>query len=354
VRVWDADTGRDAFAFPGHTAPVRGVAFHPASRWLASSSEDTAIKIWDLRTGREAQKLIGQHASAVRCVVFSGDGRRLFSASADDTAKIWDVATGQEVLTLRGHSSSVWGVAISRNIERLATASLDKTQAIWERHHAPDDTHQQRATADITKAVVKIWDGRPWTPDAADEREALGRLDFLFARPLPPADVVADLKDSAVLRPRAREIALSLVDRYREETDPEAYHRASWALVRQTYLNAFQYRFALLQAEHACRLLPGKGKYMTTLGAAYYRAGHDWETIETMEKADRLDKDSPAALAFLAMAHHRLGRHDQARAVLARLRALLDEPHRAQGAEALDLMHAAEALIAPPWATTER
>jgi Flp pilus assembly protein TadD len=93
---------------------------------------------------------------------------------------------------------------------------------------------------------------------------------------------------------------------------------------------------------------------MTTLGAAYYRAGHNRETVETLEKADRLDKDSPAALAFLAMAQHRLGQHDQARAVLVRLRMLFDQPHRAKDAEALDLMHEAEALISPPRATTER
>ena len=50
----------------------------------------------------------------------------------------------------------------------------------------------------------------------------------------------------------------------------------------------------------------------------------------------------------------RLGQHQQARAVRARLRALFDQPHWAKDADALDLMHEAEALIAPPRATTER
>jgi hypothetical protein len=54
------------------------------------------------------------------------------------------------------------------------------------------------------------------------------------------------------------------------------------------------------------------------------------------------------------MAHHRLEQREHARAVLARLRALHDQPHGAKDAEALDLMHEAEALIAPPRATTER
>jgi hypothetical protein len=54
------------------------------------------------------------------------------------------------------------------------------------------------------------------------------------------------------------------------------------------------------------------------------------------------------------MAHHRLGHREQARAVLARLRALFDQPHWAKDAEALALMHEAEALISPPRAATER
>jgi hypothetical protein len=54
----------------------------------------------------------------------------------------------------------------------------------------------------------------------------------------------------------------------------------------------------------------------------------------------------------------RLGRRaeaiEQDRTVLARLRALFFQPHRAKDAGTLDLMHRAEALIAPPRVTTER
>jgi tetratricopeptide (TPR) repeat protein len=135
------------------------------------------------------------------------------------------------------------------------------------------------------------------------------------------------------------------VEGYHEETDPEMYHQESWALVRQPYLNAFQYHFAVLQAEHACRLLRGKGKYMTTLGGAYYRAGHYRETIRTLEKADRLDKDSPAALAFLAMAHHRLGEKDKAQATLARLHEVRKGPGFFREGDQHSYLPEAEALI---------
>jgi tetratricopeptide (TPR) repeat protein len=218
---------------------------------------------------------------------------------------------------LRGHLSALWDVAYTPDGTRLATADLD--------------------------CKGKLRDARPWTPDAAIEREALGLLDSLFARPLCKADVLDYLRNAPTIRPPARQLALSLVDGYHEETDPETYHRASWALVRQPYLNVFQYRFALLQAEHAYRRAPDRQEYRIGLGVALYRAGRYREAIATLAGADRLDEDPPARLAFLALAHHRIGQQDQARADRARLRGIPGRLHEA-GAEAPGLAHE-EALI---------
>jgi hypothetical protein len=52
--------------------------------------------------------------------------------------------------------------------------------------------------------------------------------------------------------------------------------------------------------------------------------------------------------------HHRLGQREQARADLTHPHKLLDQPRGMKDAEAIDLMHEAETLIAPPRATTER
>ena len=76
--------------------------------------------------------------------------------------------------------------------------------------------------------------------------------------------------------------------------------------------------------------------------------------METLKGVDRPDTGSPAALAFRVMAHHPLGQHEQARAVLARLREILEQPHGTKDAETLDLVHEAHALVAPQAMTTER
>ena len=56
VRVWDAVTGREKFNFPGHSAPVFSVAWHPDSRRIASAGSaggQNTVKVWDARTGRD-------------------------------------------------------------------------------------------------------------------------------------------------------------------------------------------------------------------------------------------------------------------------------------------------------------
>jgi hypothetical protein len=319
VRLWDLTTRRpvQTFQYQGGSWRFKP-AFSPDGTQLATTARDRTIRLWDVRTGEPIRTFAGNTAE-IQGLAFTPDGRRLASTSSDGTVKLWDVATGQEALVLRGHISTAQDVAFGPDGGRLATADLD--------------------------CQMKLWDARPWTPEVAIEREAVGLLDSLFARPLRKADVIDYLRTAPTIRPRARQLALSLVDRYHEETRPETYHQEGWALVRQPYLNAFQYRFALLQAAHACRLLPGKGKFMTTLGAAYYRAGDYREAIETLEKADRLDPDSPAALAFRAMAHHRLGRQEQARAVLVGLLEILDRTRGTKDADSLNLVHEAEALI---------
>src|SRR5262249_13871204 len=142
------------------------------------------------------------------------------------------------------------------------------------------------------------WDARPWTPEAAFEREALGRLELLFRKPLSKADVLECLRTSPLIRPQVRELALSFLDRYHEETDPEKYHQAAWFVVRQRHLDDFQYGFALRQAETACRKAPESGRYRTALGVAQYRANRYQDALDTLKRADQRESGSPVVLAF--------------------------------------------------------
>jgi hypothetical protein len=186
------------------------------------------------------------------------------------------------------------------------------------------------------------------TPGAAAEREALGLLEFLFARPLRRAYVVEYLQSSPTITPAARQQALSLVEQYREEADPERFDQAARAVVRQRYFSPLQYRFALRQAETACRLAPEQGRYRTTLGVAQHRAGQDRDAVGTLSRADQLNPGVPANLAFLALAQHRLGQEADAWATCARLREAMRRPEWAGDDEARAFLGESESVLPQP------
>ena len=122
------------------------------------------------------------------------------------------------------------------------------------------------------------------------------------------------------LSPAARSLAL-LMSKEIEE-NPHDLNLASWATVSKPGREQAAYELALEQAEAAYRLKPDP-EILNTVGVAQYRAGKFKPAIETLErsrKANPNGPDTPADLAFLAMAQYRTGQVDESRRQLNKLR----------------------------------
>ncbi|XXY21628.1 AAA family ATPase [Sorangium sp. So ce216] len=72
------------------------------------------------------------HTSLVYGVAVTSDGRFAVSASDDKTLKVWDLATGQPLRTLQGHTAAVVGVAVTQDGRFAVSASDDKTLKVWD------------------------------------------------------------------------------------------------------------------------------------------------------------------------------------------------------------------------------
>jgi WD40 repeat protein len=75
-------------------------------------------------------------SGTVRSILVSSlitpDGSRIISGSDDNTLKLWDADSGNCILTLSGHSESVWAAAFSPDGKRIISGSFDSTIKIWD------------------------------------------------------------------------------------------------------------------------------------------------------------------------------------------------------------------------------
>jgi WD40 repeat protein/energy-coupling factor transporter ATP-binding protein EcfA2 len=116
------DTGSDE-----HDAP------HPICLWNARTG--TALTSpGPLGTGRRAQRgrrgADTAHRGPILALQFAADGTWLASSSEDRTIRIWDIRTGKPLATLSGHRESITGLAISRDGAMLASSGDDLVR-LW-------------------------------------------------------------------------------------------------------------------------------------------------------------------------------------------------------------------------------
>lgn len=131
IKLWDASTGKELRGWRGHRDNIFAIAFSPDGALLATCSYDRLIKLWDAATGQES-KTLKDHTDAVFDIAFSPDGKRLASASADRTVKLWDVVTGARLFTLSDALDALNAVAFHPSGKWLAGAGADRIIRIWE------------------------------------------------------------------------------------------------------------------------------------------------------------------------------------------------------------------------------
>lgn len=366
IKLWKVATGEEVRAFPGHTEEVKSLVFSPDGTQLISGSGDDTIRVWEVATGIERKTLRGK-SGGVNSIALHPDGNLLAAACSDHSVRLWDLQSRQEVRPFLGHFENVWSVAFSPDGTRLASASWDQTVRIWHtasglelailRGH-PDrvlgvafspDGHLL-ASAGGKDQTVRLWDARPVTAESSVELEAVGLLDYLFALPMTKVDVIAAVQHNKTITEGTRQKALELAERYKEETDPKKYAAAAWQIVRHPYSNTILRRYALAQAQIACRQDQKNPSYACTLGVAQYRLGLFQEALPTLRRAESLvpaiskERLNLKIMALLAMTLHRLDQKEKALTTLAQLQAITKQPGWVVDEEVNELMSEAEGL----------
>ncbi len=354
IRVWNAATGAEIMTLRGHgdwpyypaLSPVSSVAFSPDGQLIVSSSYDHTIKIWNAGTGAEVMTLEG-HSDIVSDVALSPDGKQIASASSDETIRVWDVSTGSELLTLQGHDNEVLSVTFSPDGRRIVSGSKDNTVRIWDAAtgvevqrlpirgwvwavcFSPDGkTLAIRSSTGVSPIrTITLWASAE--PDSGYEfretaNSARELVEALYKQHNSVYEIISKLKGDTTVAEPVRRVALQIANA-RVPRDESRLFRDFWPVVHSPDHDEQEYQEMLEKAEKASHIAPDKFIFIVALGAAQYRVGAYEEALATLKRAEQMRDESnttfgPVIEGYKAMALRRLGRDNEANAILQQLR----------------------------------
>jgi WD40 repeat protein len=103
-------------------------------RYLATSGQDSIIRVWDTTNGQQFGQPMTGSAKWLFGVVVSPDGYRVAATDGNFTTRLWDVQTGRQIgapLSSR-NDEPVEALAFSPDGRRLATAGFQRTVRFWD------------------------------------------------------------------------------------------------------------------------------------------------------------------------------------------------------------------------------
>jgi len=160
VKIWSPETGQFMKNLTGHTQGLSDIAWSGDSKYLASASDDTTIRIWnvqkvsllaffhartkELHVSKGAtHKVLKGHANWVFCINYNTASNLLVSGGCEGDVRIWNVArgglhenpalldpsfinyTGKCMKTLHAHMDYVTAVHFNRDASLIVSCALD-------------------------------------------------------------------------------------------------------------------------------------------------------------------------------------------------------------------------------------
>ena len=157
-------------SWQAHDLAIWGLSYHPNGAWLVSGGDDGRIHLWRERESGELtlHQTIMASDSRIWDLAFSPDGSYVALSNLAGEVKLWTWETTADEgeasrlgetpdRVLLGHDTEVWGIAISPDSEKIASASRDGRLKIWRRDGTLLTTLQISDTSVLTRVA--------WSPD---------------------------------------------------------------------------------------------------------------------------------------------------------------------------------------------
>jgi RNA polymerase sigma factor (sigma-70 family) len=200
LALWNTASGQhvgklspaNAITAKGRLSRIKSGAFSPDGRCLALDFPDGTAILYELASAKIRRRFgipteppppkkapVGIYPQRVpeRSIAFGHGGYTLIHAGMGDAIHVWDVDNGNELATLKGHTDSVEGIAVSADGKTLASASADTTVLLW------DLTRVKRPVPAVKALAPSELDARWQTLLDVDAAQAFAAICDLSASP---------------------------------------------------------------------------------------------------------------------------------------------------------------------------
>lgn len=131
AKLWDAATGKELAALPGHTDMIDCARFSPDGRLLLTACADSRLRVWDVQSRRLVSTITTPNA--VQRVIFLPDGKSVVTGQYGGSLLRWALDSGELLSEYEGPADrvSIFNLCQSPDGSLLATANLDGIVRLW-------------------------------------------------------------------------------------------------------------------------------------------------------------------------------------------------------------------------------
>lgn len=175
-----ANAANEVYTLNGHSSTICSLDYRKDGEYIASSSGDNTIRLWDISTGtcvntfNKDHEGAGSYSEWISSAAYSPDGRIIASASCHGVVQLWDASAGECVKEVRNRLHSAYSLCYSPSGQYIAVASIPygPTMHVWDItteglrymhyykgvnsiHYSPDEKYIASGGSDNN---IKLWD----------------------------------------------------------------------------------------------------------------------------------------------------------------------------------------------------